>query len=411
MAIDQIQYNLFVHNVFGDFARSVAAFLSNDLYEDMTYVIMGTYEKAIEHFSNIQRTGESKVTIHKYPFMLLDPRLDFEPDVPAGQFYQNYPNYASSTSVPRKTYGPDLYNDGVVQVAPIINRYRGSFEVVIWCRSVYEYIDLRFLTYQYFGGGIGREIYPINFEGGFILDDTIYFYEYKNRYNRRYSYKLNWENYRVEKRLIRSINREKWVYPYSIRPRLKLTAVNDASSKYGGDNLAEYKLMLDIEWESYIPTHLIVSTRDTSLCAEDCRIDLFVESALLNFPEINQNINVSDRVQIVCCGGDDEGSDGKHPSSYDIRFKEYLIYNLTEQDLNCIESDEEFVITLPDPVEYNRYLVLQSIYGELVPGYDYCLDLLNKNKINVSLAINKGRGPFKVNDCIVIAIFEEEKYI
>jgi len=137
----------FIHNVIGHFVRGMASFFGNELFDDTQEIVIGTYSKAVQHYQNwTNEAGEKHVP--EYPFMTLDPRLDFEPDPLAGRFMYQYPNLDAIHTL--KNFGPDLYRDDNIVLGPMLNRYKGSFELILWCRSVYELLDLRVLSYQFF---------------------------------------------------------------------------------------------------------------------------------------------------------------------------------------------------------------------------------------------------------------------
>ena len=57
------------------------------------------------------------------------------------------------------------------------------------------------------------------------------------------------------------------MFPFYIRPYIKLTGVSDGSEKYGGsgDEISDYRLSVSMEWECSLPTHLIMLASDQSI--------------------------------------------------------------------------------------------------------------------------------------------------
>jgi len=363
----------YIHQVFGQFVNGIASFLKNSLFDQSTEVVIGTYDKAVQRFKDRAKDGGEHFG-PGYPFICVDPMLDFEPEQQAGMFLYQYPNYQPKLAA--DIFGPDLYNDGNVQISPVINRYKGSFEVTVWCRSVYEYLDLKMLIYQFFAGGNGRIITPTNISGYWIVPDSYVFYKYEDPY-RGVEYTLDWSNTNLSKALLKSINQEKWIYPFTLLPWLRLESISDMSEKFGADDLAEYKLSFTMSWETVLPTHFVL----VSYMGPFIRPRAFMS---IQMGVIHRYTNQDVPYEISNIYGDDEpGAEEPLVRSKDLTFKERLIHIVTSDEVNKVQHEENFYITLPYAVEDNFYYKVYLQGTELKPGYDYILEEPAKTRIRM----------------------------
>lgn len=353
-----VSHYMFINNVIGTMIQGYGKFFKAELFDRSTEIVIATYEKAVQHYKDkISKTGDNH---HPgYPFLTLDPSLDFEPDDRAGRFLYQYPSFDRAFA--KQVFEPKLYEDDNVTISPVLNRYKGRLELIIWCGSVYESIDNRVLAYQFFGG-LNRPIYPASILGYFILPDEYVYYTYDNPYTSE-NYQLDWPAQSIQQMLIKNINKEKWVYPFYIRPYIKLTGVSDATEKYGGDSLAEWKISLDMEWECDIPTHLIFHVK--------------------KYPKIRHSIfdigvgfhylpgsSESAPDQIIKTVTD---PDTGEITSYDLELKQVFMYEITEEDKQLIDSDQDFTITLSEDVASENHLYVYSKYGQLRNRYHWIL--------------------------------------
>jgi hypothetical protein len=355
-------HHYFINNVIGTYIDGLAKFFKNSLFDRTTEIVVGTYEKAVQHYTQrIQNLGETHHPV--YPFATLDPSLDFEPEEIGGRFLYQYPQFEPNVAI--KEFQPRIYEDDNVIVAPILNRYKGRLELIIWCSSVYEYMDNRLLAYQFFGG-LNRVISPTNIEGYFILPDEVVFYDYTNAYTNE-SYTLDWDNTTVENVLVKNINQNKYTFPFAVQPQIRLVGVSDGSEKYGGDDLAEWRLSLEIEWETVLPTHLIM---ETTHLPERSHIKAF---------EIDVGF-------VYVAATEDEGEETSPEeimlSIYDTSTEEFtridahydntFNYFLTESDITAIDNDEDIDIDLGDVnISNSVYLQVFGKYGRMEESYHW----------------------------------------
>lgn len=361
-----VYHHYFINNVIGTYIDGLAKFFKNSLFNRTTEVVVGTYEKALQHYST--RIQDLEERHHPtYPFATLDPSLDFEPDEIAGRFLYQYPQFEPNFAI--REFQPRIYEDDNIIVAPVLNRYKGRVELIIWCSSVYEYMDNRLLAYQFFGG-LNRIISPTNIEGYFILPDEVVFYDYSNAYTDE-SYRLDWTNTTVESLLIRNINQNRYVFPFAVQPQIKLTGVSDGSEKYGGDDLSEWRLSLEIEWETVLPTHLIM---ETTHLPENSHIKTF---------EIDVGF-------VYVAATAEAGSDETTPneillSIYDTSTEEFtrvdahydnaFNYFLTESDITAIDNDEDVDIDLGDvSILDSHFLQVYGRYGRMEESYHWIME-------------------------------------
>lgn len=385
----QVVHHYYIHNVIGSFVGTIAAFLSNELYRPTTEVVIGTYGKALQHYTDLKNEAEMK-HIPEYPFMTFDPGLDIEPDDIAGRFPHQYPNISELKG--SKQWKPAIYSDDNVTISPVLNRYRGTFEIILWCRSVYEYLDLKILTHQFFGGP-DRTIYPVNVSGYFVIPNCLRYYTYDNKYTLE-NYQLDWSNSNAETVLYKTLNRDKFVYPFSMRPYLKLASVSDASEKYGGDELAEYKLQATIEWETDLPTHMVL----VSNVAPRGKFVMDIGTGAYYLGSTYTDTAPEEIQQIL---GD---FDTYEVANRDLVVKERYAYSVTGDDISNLSDDTRVNFSLPEQVS-DRYII--SIYHpdrKLEADYDF---VLSDSKDSVVLIPVRLKSLLEEDDILTVVIYEE----
>jgi len=176
-----------------------------------------------------------------------------------------------------------------------------------------------------------------------------------------------------------------------MRPWLKLTGVSDASEKYGGDNLSDYKLSLDIEWETMLPTNMVLLEKfypNTNICALDINVGYVFVNEFTNTPE--------EVVQIYRTDAGDSGS-------RDLGVSDQYNYLVTQQDIDDLEDDTRVELTLPNQVPDIQHLKLYHGSGKIIHGYDFGLkdDGVTIYLIPINLKTRLG-----VDDIINIVIYE-----
>ena len=392
----------YIHNVFGSFVNGLADFLSKELYPDTKEVVISTYAKAVQHYKNMREEGGEKHT-PRYPLMIIDPQLDMEPDEVAGKFLYQYPNLRGASLLGSRQWGPYFYKDENVEISPVLNRYKGSFQVSIICRSIYEAIDMRILAFQFFGGK-DRIIYPKNIEGYFILPDSFRYYEYNNLYTGQ-SYELDWEHYqespdkdpKTELILIKTINKNKWVYPFSLTPWLILRDIADDSNKGGGEDLSEFRITLSIDWESYIPTHLCMVTY---MFPYQIPRAFFEMSSGIAYRDSYSN-SIPDFINVILGDIDSEGQ--AVTVTYDAIYKLMWKYLVTIEDIDNLNNDTNVDITLPRHLMSSESVRLYTAFGELNKDWEYKYDI---GSDTITLIYVDLKSKLKEDDLITVAVFE-----
>jgi len=242
---------VFVNNCFGSFFRGILNWFADDFYPRFNYRVIGSYDKAVEFF-NKKKTLGHEVESPLLPSVTLDPAYDFSPEERGGRFLWQTRFLAPGIGV--KIFDPIDLREQDVLVTPIFSRYQGTFEFIFWMQSVYELLDFRVMLLQ-FTGGFNRYIRPQLFWSYIILPDHIKDFENENRE------KLDWGNTDATFVHIDNMNQVKYVHPILLNPIMKLDSLNDNSTKYGGDQIAEYKLSATFTYEIELPTYMILSNK------------------------------------------------------------------------------------------------------------------------------------------------------
>ena len=240
----------FIHGVFGSFFAGVLDFFADDFYQRFQYKIIGTYDKSIKFFVDKKKQGidpNGKLL----PSISLDPMLDFSPaDVGGRQLWQ-YQNLAPGLGMRMFPKGIDLKEQDVY-INVVFTRYQGTFETTFWLSSIYELLDFRTMLLQYVGG-FNRWIRPKYFWTSLILPEEVENYEPET------GVKIDWGNTAVDLIHVNTINKHKMAFPIALDPMWKLDSFADSSTKYGGDQIAEYKLSASWTYEINIPTYVVTS--------------------------------------------------------------------------------------------------------------------------------------------------------
>ena len=399
-------HNVFIHNVMGSFFRSIADFFRTEWFLRTNDIIISTYEKALEHYR--QRKKEAGENWNpKYPFIVFDPGYDFEPEQYEGKFLHGYPHFRQDIGT--YMYEPKIYEDDNVVISPVLNRYQGTFEVTIWCSSIYELLDTRLLAFQFFGG-IGRVIIPKSVNGYFVLPNELKAYTYENPYTGE-SYQLDWNNSKCENRLIKTISKDPsdlyFTFPFSIEPFIKLSGISDGSDKYGGsgDDIGEHRLSISIEWEAALPTHLIICAEKFPIRCH--KIDIDIGSGFQYVMESEfEGINILAPHEIMVSYMDNDDSNYIRK---DLVYKDNFIYIFTQDDYELVNNDailpteKSIFIPIPETIENCELLKVYCKFGQLRRDYHWRLTPLNQIEL---LGFNL-RGLEK-DDLITIMIYEED---
>jgi len=239
----------FIHNTFGSYFSGVLDWFGEKFYPRFEYKVIGTYDKAVKFFKSRREMGidpNGKLL----PSVSLDPMLDFSNEERGGRFLWQFSRYAPGLGM-RLFNSVNLKEQDVV-ITPVFSRYQGTFEMTFWLASVYELIDFRVALLQ-FCGGYNRWVRPEFFWSYLILPDQIENFEIEK------DQKIDWSNSFAELVHVDTINKQRLALPIPLDPIWRLDSLGDSSTKYGGDQIAEYKLSGTFTYEVNIPTYVVLS--------------------------------------------------------------------------------------------------------------------------------------------------------
>ena len=398
-------HHYYINNAYASFFRSIADYFRSDWFDRSSDTIISTYTKAVRHWMNIKKNAGEDYSPN-YPFLSMDIGTDLEPDPQAGRFFHQYPAWRKrwATDLYGNYYEPVIYKDDQVLISPIWNRYKGTIELTIWCSSIYEYFDVRQLVFQKWSG-LDRIIMPVVVDGCIVLPDELVDWEYTNEYL-PVNYPIRWEENKAETKLIKNMNRNKVVYPFSVKPQLRLSSVTSGADKYGGsgDDVAEHRLVIEMIWESYLPTHVGVHSKRGRPGPPSHNISV--------------EMNLSSRSSLVQVPGEDpvsiDGPDsmfgfygGKKDGVFysgTMTYKETFNYILSDEEDEKIngEEKENFQIELLEPVEIMGLgLRIYGKFGELLQGRDW--RFINNNLIEFYY---KQMSSYEVGDSLTFVLYD-----
>jgi hypothetical protein len=400
-----ICHHYFINNVMSRMVRGIAEYFGNEFFDRSQEIVISTYEKAVQHFAQRLKEGGGEKHAPRYPFVVFDPGMDFEPDPQAGRFFHGYPNFQGAFAV--RLIKPYIYEDDNMVIAPVLNRYKGRFELIVWCSSVYELMDFRMLAIQMFGGH-ERIIYPRNILGQIIIPDEILGFEYNNPYTQT-TYNIDWDANKSEVNLIKNINQNKMIYPFDFRPWIKMTDISDGSEKYGGsgDELSEYRLNINLEWECSLPTHISLLATKEPIFDTIIEINLDVGfSSKCEFVDpitgkIVNTINLA-KDTITHYVQNTEDPEYTYDWSY---YKDKYKYTLSQMDVDSINRQDFGTVyfTLDKPIQKLNQVRVYSKYGPMKRNSQWNL---TQNGTRIELVPVELENAFDAGDEIWVATYE-----
>jgi len=400
--IETRYHYFFIHNVLGDFFEDTLEYFADYLYPRFEYTVVGTYHKAVEYINKQAEYGR-ETDIPILPALILNPSGDFnlaDANTGAKQLWR-FPNMAPL--MVKRLFEP-IYQDKNVIIHAGFTRLKGEFELIIIPNSFYEYADLKLFLIQMFGGQ-ERYIYPRWFNSFIIIPEEVLNYRYTNDYTGT-DYTIDVDEAGAISKLVKTTNRTERVFPCKIKPIYRMMGMSDASEKYGStDNIAEWKLSVTIEYELEIPSYIVL---ETDYLAENAEFNMDSGSAYSTNPDFNS----APADQVIGGATRDSGLDEQSNSEYepapdgtigpnkDLRFKTRYFHILTQSE---IDSTADIVITMPESVQDQKLLVIQSKSGKLNYGAHYILidngETLILKKDNLQL--------LDVGDMLELYIYEE----
>jgi len=224
-----------------------------DYFTDFKYKTMSTHDKAIEELkqyacdANTSGSGELVDAI-PLPAISFNPLGDILPD----------PNFLHlwrfrQIGVPgvNAFIRPYEYEDEYFAYSIIRTKFKGNLEMIIWLESVYEYIDHKVMLQMWFHGGNNRRVRIDHIDTNIIIPADIIETAYQG-------FQYDWSNTGLRNELIKVLNQDKYFLPLKMSPQIWLTSLSDASVVYGGDDIANYKLQLTMEYDVDLPTYIVI---------------------------------------------------------------------------------------------------------------------------------------------------------
>jgi len=369
----------FIHNCFGSFFSGVLNWFADDFYPRFNYKVIGTYDKSVEFFKKKKELGVD-ASSNLLPSITLDPTLDFSNDERAGKFLWQYSRYAPAMGV-RLWKSIDLREQDIL-ITPVFSRYQGTFEVIFWLSSIYELMDFRVALLQ-FCGGFQRWCRPEFFWTYLILPDAIENYEKEDGYN------IDWGNTLSDVIHVDTINKHRRVVPIALDPMWRLESFSDASTKYGGDQIAEYKLSASFAYEINLPTYIVTSEHvDAKIL-----LSLSLGNAYTKYPLISP-YKVLKYVH----------QDARGKKYLDKKFNYYEIENILEhKDQLLVEFNRDSAVYPDKPKEWNHIVSGKLIHvnDEYISNPD---NRITRGNIVLIDGYKKEYLPYIRSACAVISL-------
>jgi hypothetical protein len=347
------------------------------LYPRFQYTVFGTYDKAVEYL-NKQQQYCRETDKPFLPALILNPSGDFDlaDGIAGGRQLWRFPNLAWGQS--RYLFDP-IYQDKNLQIWVSFIRIKGEIEFLALLNSFYEYTDVRMLLLNYFGG-TDRIIHPSYFTSFIILPPELVNYQYRNEYT-GLKYKIDWFGAGANIELIKTTGQDQVVVPCRIKPQVSLTSLSDGSTRYGGtDKLAEYRLGGTLNYEVELPNFIVM---EGDYLVEHIDVELDYGSAFSAYNTYDVPVNRQKVEYTLDWPGLDETSDSRiafseFDSTADCSVREIadLVYKIRYFHIVTqaeVDSTGDLVITIPEVIDDQNYLIVNSIRGKLDYGDHYTL--------------------------------------
>jgi len=247
--MSQAYLELFVHNQVSDFISQSFSWFCNNLMPEAKYKIVGTYDKAVQRLK--QDMNQDVPVI---------PAVSMNPTNLAIQENKSLLwQHSQTVGVPilNRLYDPIAQTDKWA-LYPIYQEWQGDLEVLLWLPSIYMQIDKNIRIIDFFGG-TGRYVRPEIISSYIILPDTLLVSEYIDPYTDT-QYTIDFKDAGASSQLIQTINKNKVVFDQNLTPYYTLSDISDSSEKYGGDDIASWKLSLTLHWKCSFPIWLVLAT-------------------------------------------------------------------------------------------------------------------------------------------------------
>lgn len=374
LPVDRWRY-LFIHNVFVNFFEDMMEYMKY-LYPRFQYTVFGTYDKAVEYLNKMaQYCRETDKPF--LPALILNPSGDFDiaDAIAGGRQFWRFPNLAWGQG--RYLFDP-IYQDQNLQIWVSFMRIKGEIEFLALLNSFYEYTDVRMLLLNIFGG-TDRIIEPSFFSSFIILPEELVNYTYTNEYT-GLTYGIDWFGAGARIELVKTTGQNEIVVPCRIKPQVSLVSLSDASARYGGtDKLADYRLGGTLNYEVELPNFIVL---EGDYLVKHIDAELKYGSAFSAYNTYDVPVN-RQRVEYTL---DWPGLEETEDSRIDLTLDSTALCEITETaDLVFntryfhvvtqaeVDSTGDLVIIIPEVITNQKYLIVNSINGQLDYGDHYIL--------------------------------------
>jgi len=245
--------HFFINNCIGSFLRGTLNWFGDSFYPKIQYKVIGTYEKSVEYFNKLNEKGR-EIDHPIFPSLTLDPDLNIRPCEVGGRFLWQSESLAPGLGsyLFEKISGLD---DQDLDLKVIFSRYEGDLQLLFWFDSVYEYFDMRMFLFQW-SSGYQRRLRPQTLESFIILPPSINDYKIDG-INEKIP--IDWSKTDRVVTKICNTGQFNYVIPVLLNPIFWFTDISDGSTKFGGDSIAEYKLIANISFEINLPTYFVIT--------------------------------------------------------------------------------------------------------------------------------------------------------
>ena len=399
----KVYEHYYIHNVFADFFSQTLDFLADSFGVRFNHKVMATYDKAVEYLKNLNQEGR-ETDKELLPTVVVNPSGEFDLSQIHGKQPFRFPNIAPGWIL---RIFESIYQDDNVKITPGCSRFVGDLEAIFLVNSIYEYCDVRTMLIHAFNG-IGRMTYPFVVNTFITLPDELILYEYNNEYT-SVNYPLDWESQGSTRRIIKSIDQQKYIYPATALPSFRLTGMSDGSNKYGSsDSLAEWRIVCTFSYEIEMPTFFFL---EADYLAERIRFNIQTGSAysyysdITNVPETilrfesfyPQTVDKNEFAMGVDVG------DVQITNLEDLELKIRYYHVITESES---ESTDDLEIIIPEPVPDIELVRVFSQSGELAYGQQFTI--VEESEV-YTLIIKRSTVTLEENQLIEIFIYRAMK--
>jgi hypothetical protein len=310
MAMDLYMHD-FVHVSLANIINSLPLYIDLKVFDFQEWTL-STYDKAV------QRYEQENVKSPHLPYLVCDQTLSLEVDE-TSQMHWKFPGVFGAGNV-SSLYQPIIKTEDIV-ITPLFLTINLNIDLIAWFESVYQKLDYEMAMLLRFGGFNRWTIpYAITYDVPYpnaLQDDTY----------------IDLSQYGISKAMYKTLGKEMYVLPIYTKPLFRLNTISDNSEKYGSDNVAQWRSIINLTMKVQVFTGLHIIS-DWQL--RDLNIKLSVD---------NPNVVVSD---LIGHGDPVENNDEVFsniliPYVYKIKPNEQHVIFETDR---AYGEDEEFAIDL-----------------------------------------------------------------